>query len=47
MPTNTMISVIVPTYNHEKYIQTALDSIFAQQTEYSFEVLIGDDFSTD
>lgn len=47
MPINTMISVIVPTYNHEKYIQAALDSIFAQQTEYSFEVLIGDDFSTD
>ena len=31
----------------DRYIQTALDSIFSQQTEYSFEVLIGDDYSTD
>lgn len=42
-----MISIIMPTYNHEKYIRQALDSIFMQETSYSFEILIGDDCSSD
>ena len=41
------ISIIVLTYNHEKYIQKALDSILMQKTNYQFEILIGDDASTD
>ena len=41
------VSVIVLTYNHEKYIREALDSILMQQTSYQFEILIGDDASTD
>ena len=42
-----MLSVYVATYNHEKYIEKALDSIFAQKTKYTYEVLIGEDCSTD
>lgn len=42
-----MVSVIVPTYNHEKYIAQALDSILAQKISFSMEILIGDDCSTD
>lgn len=42
-----MLSVIVPTYNHEKYIVKALDSIKMQKTQYRFEVLVGEDASTD
>mgnify|MGYP004538349555 CR=1 FL=1 len=42
-----MLSVYVPTYNHEKYITRALDSILMQKTEYSYEVLVGEDVSTD
>lgn len=42
-----MLSVYVPTYNHEKYIVEALDSILMQKTEYSYEVLVGEDCSTD
>lgn len=42
-----MLSIYVATYNHEKYIEKALDSIFAQKTKYSFEVLVGEDCSTD
>lgn len=42
-----MISVLVPTYNHEKYIAKALDSILMQKTRYSMEVLVGEDASTD
>jgi len=42
-----MISICVPTYNHEKYICQALDSIYMQKTQYSYEVLVGEDCSTD
>ena len=42
-----MLSIIVPTYNHEDYIVEALNSIKAQQTKYKFEVLVGEDKSTD
>ncbi|MBR3811651.1 MAG: glycosyltransferase [Agathobacter sp.] len=44
---NIMLSIYVATYNHENYIAKALDSILMQETEYSFEVLIGEDCSTD
>lgn len=42
-----ILSIYVPTYNHEKYIAQALDSILMQKTEYSYEVLVGEDCSTD
>lgn len=42
-----ILSIIVPTYNHEKYIVEALDSIKMQQTKYKYEVLVGEDKSTD
>lgn len=42
-----MLSILVPTYNHEKYIAQALDSILMQETQYSFEVLVGEDASPD
>jgi glycosyltransferase involved in cell wall biosynthesis len=41
------ISVLMVTYNHEPYIAKALDSVFAQQHDYSYEVVLGDDASTD
>lgn len=41
------ITVIVPTYNHEKYIDQCLISIIKQKTKYSFSILIGDDGSQD
>lgn len=44
---NPMLSIVVYTYNHEKYIDTCLESIFGQQTEFSYEVLLADDASTD
>ena len=42
MKRQAKISVIVLTYNHEKYIKRALDSILNQKTDYSYEILIGD-----
>ncbi|MEN2400341.1 glycosyltransferase family 2 protein [Flavobacterium sp. MC2016-06] len=41
-----MISVIVPNYNHEKYLKQRLESIF-NQTYDNFEVILLDDCSTD
>lgn len=41
------ITIIVLTYNHGKFIEKALSSILEQETQYNFEVLIGDDFSPD
>lgn len=42
-----MVSIVVPVYNHERYIERALDSILMQKTTYSYEVLVGEDCSTD
>lgn len=44
---NITASVIVLTYNHEKYVAKALDSILAQKTDFPFEILVGDDASAD
>ena len=32
---DVILSIYVPTYNHEKYIARALDSILMQKTEYA------------
>ena len=42
-----MVSVICNTYNHEKYIKSALDGFVMQKTNFEYEVLIHDDASTD
>lgn len=41
------ISVIVVTYNQEHTIARTLDSILAQRTAAAYEIVIGDDCSTD
>ena len=42
-----LVSVVMITYNHEKYIKQSLDAILSQQTNFDFEVVVGEDKSTD
>ena len=41
------VTVCVITYNQEKYIRQCLQSIIDQKTDFEFEVIVGEDCSTD
>ena len=41
------VSVLVITYNQENYIAQALDSILSQKVDFSYEVIVGEDASSD
>jgi len=43
----TILSIMVTAYNQEEYIAEALDSILNQITQYKYEIIIGEDSSTD
>lgn len=42
-----LVSVVVLTYNQAVYIGRAMDGILSQKTDFPFEILVGDDASTD
>lgn len=42
-----LLTVCVITYNHERYIARALDSILNQEVDFHFKILIADDCSKD
>lgn len=44
---DVIVSVICLTYNHERYIAEALESIIKQISPYKFELIVADDSSTD
>ncbi|WP_019038850.1 glycosyltransferase [Psychroflexus tropicus] len=41
------VSVRLMTYMHAPFIKEAMDGIMMQKTDFKFEVVVGDDFSTD
>lgn len=41
------VSIVSISYNQEKYIKDALESFVTQETDFDYEVIIGDDASTD
>lgn len=41
------VSVLMLTYNHGKYLAEAIESVVKQQTNFPFELVIGEDCSTD
>ena len=48
MPDNSpILSFLVVTHNHEHYVRRCLDSILCQSIKYSFEIIVGDDNSSD
>lgn len=45
--TGVKVSVAMITYNHEQFIAQAIESVLRQQTDYAYELVIGEDCSTD
>ena len=41
------VSISMVTYNHEKFIAQAIDSILMQEVDFEYEIVIGEDCSTD
>lgn len=42
-----VVSVHMITYNHEPYIRQAIEGVIMQKTDFAFELVIGEDCSTD
>ncbi len=42
-----LVSILMITYNHEKFIVQAIESAVMQKTSFDFELVIGDDISSD
>lgn len=41
------VSIVVPTYNEERYIRRALEGLFSQKADFDYEVIVSDGHSTD
>lgn len=41
------ISVALIVYNHEQYLRQAMDSILMQEVDFKYEIIVGEDKSTD
>lgn len=42
-----LVSILIPTFNHEPFLAQALESALAQVTSFPIEILVGNDASTD
>jgi len=47
VPNKPLVSVSVVTYQHKNFIKYCLDGIVMQKTNFPFEILLGEDASTD
>ena len=46
-PLEMKLSIIICTYNRKKELERALDCVFGQKTDFIYEVVVGNDCSTD
>lgn len=44
---NVLVSINCITFNHEQYIADAIEGFLMQKTDFDFEIIIGEDCSTD
>lgn len=44
---NPLASILMITYNHEKYIAEAIEGVIKQKTSFKIELVVGEDCSTD
>lgn len=47
MSNEVMLSVVMTTYNHARYLAEAIESVLMQRTSFGVELVIGEDRSTD
>ncbi|PCJ25992.1 MAG: hypothetical protein COA97_06695 [Flavobacteriales bacterium] len=47
MPETPLVTICVQTYNHENYIKECLVSLVNQQTNFEYEIIVGEDDSSD
>ena len=42
-----VVSIIILTYNQERFIRQCIESVLSQRTTYPYEIIIGEDMGTD
>ena len=42
-----LVTITILTYNHDEYIEKTIKSVLSQKVDFSLEIIIGDDSSTD
>jgi len=47
LPDRPLVSVLMITYNHAEYLAEAIEGVVSQQCDFPFELVIGEDASTD
>jgi glycosyltransferase involved in cell wall biosynthesis len=47
MTTTPLVDIVMPTYNHEKFLVQAIESVLTQKTDFEYRLNIADDCSTD
>ena len=45
--TSPLVSILMITYNHERFIAQAIEGVLMQETVFPYEIVIGEDCSTD
>lgn len=47
LPSEPLVTIVMPAYNHQRYLREAIEGVVGQKTDFPIELIIGDDSSTD